>query len=515
MRSVVLTMALASLAGCSFAPPNVRPELPVPPSWPVGDAYLRQSEAALPSVSYAQVFTDARLQAIIGQALLNNRDLRVAAANIAAARAQYQVQRGGLFPEVDVSGRYTRSEGGSGSRTVAGTNTTGSDLTGGTTGTGTGTTTGTNAGGSITSVGGGSSNFSLNLGSTSFELDLFGRVRSLTRAAQDRYFAQEAAARQTRLVLVSNIATAWLTYAADQSLLRIARDTAASAQRTVQLTQARLSGGIAPRTDLTQAITVLATAQADLAEQTTLLAQDVNQLQLLVGAPVSPALLPADLDQVVPTIRPIPAGIDSRVLIRRPDVVQAEYQLYAANADIGAARAALFPRVSLTGLVGLAATSFGGLFTGGAVSGSVAPSISYPIFRAGAARANVRYSQAQRDASVANYERAIQTAFRETSDALARNGTAGAQLAAQRRNRDAATETLNLANARYRGGIDPFLNTLDAQRTLYNTQRTFVTTQLTEVSNLVTLYQVLGGDSTLDATASGPSIVPVAAVRPR
>lgn len=523
MRSFVLTIALASLAGCSFAPPNARPELPVPPSWPVGDAYLRQSEAALPSVSYAQVFTDARLQAIIGQALLNNRDLRVAAANIAAARAQYQIQRGGLFPEVDVSGRFTRTEGGSGSRTVTGTTTTGSDLTGGTTGTSsgnttgstTGTTTGNNTGGSITSVGGGSSNFSLSLGSTSFELDLFGRVRSLTRSAQDRYFAQEAAARQTRLVLVSSIATAWLTYAADQSLLRIARETAASAQRTVQLTQARLSGGIAPRTDLTQAITVLATAQADLGEQTTLLAQDVNQLQLLVGAPVSPTLLPADLDQVVPTIRPIPAGIDSRVLLRRPDVVQAEYQLYAANADIGAARAALFPRVSLTALAGLAATSLGGLFTGGALSGSVAPSISYPIFRGGAARANVRYSQAQRDASVANYERAIQTAFREASDALARNGTAGAQLAAQRRNRDAAAETLNLANARYRGGIDPFLNTLDAQRTLYNTQRNFVTTQLTEVSNLVTLYQVLGGDSTLDATASGPSLLPAASTPPR
>ena len=473
MRRVLPPLAFSLLAGCSLAPPNLRPALPVPPSWPVGDAYLRQSEAALPTVSYAQVFTDSRLQAIIGQALVNNRDLRVAAANIAAARAQYRIQRAGLFPEVDASGSVTRS-------TQA---------------------TGVRSGGGATTI------FSTDLGVSSFELDLFGRVRSLTRAAQDQFFAQEAGARQTRLVLVASVATAWLTYASDQSLLQISRETAASASQTIRLTQARLTGGIAPRTDLTQAETVLATAQADLAEQTTRVAQDANLLQLLVGAPVDPTLLPANLDQVAGSFLPIPAGIDSQVLLRRPDVVQAEYQLYAANADIGAARAALFPRITLSGLAGLAATSFGGLFTGAAFNNSVGPSIGYPIFRAGAARANVQYSEAQRDAALASYERAIQTAFREASDALARNGTAASEVAAQRRNLQAAQESLNLLNARYQGGIDPFLNSLVAQRTLYETRRTFVTTQLTAVTNLVTLYQVLGGDSTLDTASTGPTLV--------
>ncbi len=473
MRRAPALLALAALAGCSFAPHDIRPELPVPPSWPVGDAYLRQTEAALPSVSYAQVFTDPRLQAIIGEALSNNRDLRVAAANIAAARAQYRIQRAELFPELDANGSYTRSAG---TRTVGG---------------------GAGGGGAFT-------NATVSASVPSFELDLFGRVRSLTRAAQDQYFAQEAGARRTRLVLVANVASAWLTYASDQSLLQIARDTAASATQTVRLTEARLNGGIAPRTDLTQAETVLATAQSDLAEQTTRVAQDVNALQLLVGAPVDPALLPANLDQVAGTVRPIPAGIDATVLLRRPEVVQAEYQLYAANADIGAARAALFPRISIGGLAGLTAPGIAGLFSGPVFENSVSPSIFYPIFRAGAARANVRYSQAQRDAAVANYERAVQTAFREVSDALARSGTVGAELDAQRRNRDAAAESFTLLNARFQGGIDPFLNSLVAQRTLYEAQRSFAQFQLVAVNNLVTQYEVLGGDSTLDVAADGP-----------
>ena len=195
------------------------------------------------------------------------------------------------------------------------------------------------------------------------------------------------------------------------------------------------------------------------------------------------------------------------MLQRRPDVVQAEYQLYAANANIGVARAELFPRISLSGLAGLAATSLGGLFTAGAFSGSISPAISYPIFRAGAARATVRLSRAQRDAAVANYERSVQIAFREVADALARGGTAGAQLDAQRRNRAAAAESFNLLSARYQGGIDPFLDSLVAQRTLYDAQRSYVQTQLIVVNNLVTQYQVLGGDATLDVARDGPQVV--------
>lgn len=486
IRHGFLLLASAALASCSLAPKYVRPELPVPSSWPTGDAYLRQSEAALPTVAYRDIFRDARLQAIIAQALANNRDLRVAAANIAAARAQYRIQRAELFPQIDAGASYSYRDSGTGG--VA------SGVGGGT------------GGGSIGGFGGANSSFSVSGGISAFEIDLFGRIRSLNDAALNRYFSQEAAARATRLTLVGDIATAWLTYAADRSLLKVAEDTAASARRSVALTDARRAGGIAPRTDLRQAEQILATAEADLAAQTTLIAQDVNALQLLVGAPVDAALLPTTIENAAPTIGELPAGLDSTILLRRPDVVQAEYELRATNAEIGAARAQLFPTISLTSLVGLASTALRTLFTGGAFNYSVAPSVSYPIFRAGAGRAGVEQTQAQRDAALATYEKAIQTAFREVSDALARRGTITDQLAANRRFTVAAADSYRLTEARYRGGIDPFLASLDAQRSLYAAQRTLVQTELTRATNLVTLYRTLGGDATLDASGGAPTV---------
>ncbi len=532
MRSLILILAASTaLAGCSLAPKYARTELPVPPSWPVGDAYLRQSEAALPAITYRDVFRDPRLQQIITQALANNRNLRVAAANIAATRAQYRIQRADLFPQVDASGRYSYSGGGNGARSTAtsgggtGTGGTGTGGTGtggtGTGGTGTGTggtgtggtgtggigTGGTGAGGTVISSSNSNSAFSVDLGTTAFELDLFGRIRSLTGAALDRYFSTEAAARATRLTLVGDIADAWLTYASDQSLLKIAQDTVASSQRSVTLTNARLRGGVSPRTDLRQAQQILYTAQADLAAQRTALAQDVNALQLLVGAPVDAALLPVSIEQALPTVATLPAGLDSAILLRRPDVVQAEYELRATNGEIGAARAQLFPRISLTGLVGFASTALSSLFSGGAFNYSVAPSVSYPIFQAGAGIANVAFTRAQRDAALATYELSIQTAFQETADALARQGTIADQLQANQNFANAALDTFRLSDARYRGGIDTFLNSLDAQRSLYTAQRNLVATQLVGASNRVTLYRVLGGDSTLEATASSPQPV--------
>ena len=513
MRRAVLLLSLASLAACSLAPKYARTQLPVPPSWPVGDAYLRASEATLPSVTYRDIFRDPRLQAIIDQALANNRDLRVAAANIAAARAQYRIQRSELFPRVDAFASYSYSDGGSSTSFIPGDPGTdpGTDPGGGTdTGTGTG-------GGTGTTFSSSNSAFSLNLGITDFEIDLFGRVRSLSSAALNRYFAQEAAARATRLALVGDIAAAWLTYAADRSLLKVARDTAESARRSVRITDLRLRGGVAPRTDLRQAEQVLATAEADLASRTTALAQDVNALQLLVGAPVDPALLPGSIEEAGQTLAELPAGLDSSVLLRRPDVVQAEYELRATNAEIGAARAQLFPRLSLTGLVGFASDALSRLFTGGAFNYSVGPSVSYPIFRAGAGRAGVASSEATRDAALATYEKTIQTAFRETSDALARRGTISAQLAANQRFAFAAADTFRLADARYRGGIDTFLASLDAQRQLYAAQQILVQTQLIRATNLVTLYRTLGGDASLDVPATGqnPAPVPVTTTSPR
>ena len=453
-RSAPLVALL--LAGCiSMEPQYARPEAAVPPSWPAGDAYLRQSEATLPAVTYQEIFRDPRLQSLIEQGLFNNQDLALAAANIAAARAQHRIQRAELFPEVDAQTGVTgvkNDNGGANAQLTAG------------------------------------------VGIPSFELDLFGRFRSLTKAQLNRYFASEAAARATRLVLVADIADAWLTYGADASLLKIAEETAASAKRSVALTRARLEGGIAPRTDLRQAELVLYGANATVARQRTALAQDVNLLQLLIGQPIDSAMLPESIEQAAPTVHPLPAGVSSLVLLRRPDVMQAEYQLRAANAEIGAARSALFPRISLTGLLGLASSSLTGLFGAGfAWTGSA--DATYPIFRAGAGVANVHLSEAERDAAVATYRKAIQTAFREVSDALARQGTAGIELREREAQLASAEDNYRLSEARYRAGIDNFLLTLDSQRNLFSVQQSVVQMRLDTASNLVDLYRALGGDS--------------------
>lgn len=472
MKRIALFLCASALAGCSMEPKYVQPAAPVPPSWPVGDAYLKQSEAALPAITYRDIFRDPRLQKLIEQALADNRDLRIAAANIAAARANYRIQRANQLPEVDTNTGVTASQD--------------------------------EATGNVAIRPGARTRFSADVGVTSFELDLFGRLASLTRAQQNLYFATEAGARATWLTLVGDIADAWLNYAADASLLKIAEDTAVSAGDSVRLTRARLDGGVAPRTDLRQAEQVLATARSDLAAQRTALAQDVNALQLLVGAPIDPALLPASIDETATAIAELPAGLDSGILLRRPDVVQAEYQLRAANAEIGAARAALFPRISLTGLLGFASNALSSLVSGGAFNWTAGANASYPIFNAGAGRAGVALSEAQQQAAVATYEKAIQTAFREVSDALARRGTIAEQLQADTAQAEAAADTYQLAEARYRGGIDTFLASLDAQRSLYAAQQGLVGTRLIRASNLVTLYRTLGGDSLLDATRAGP-----------
>ena len=473
MRKLAALTAIASLSACSLAPPYVRPETPVPPTWPVGDAYLRSSEARLPTVRYQDVFRDPRLQAIIVQALANNRDLRIAAANIAVTRGQFRIQRAELLPQVN-AGAGTALRGGAGSNGSTATTT----------------------------------SFDANVGVTAFEVDLFGRIRSLTSASLNRYFATEAAARATRLTLIGDIADAWMSYGASKSLLKIAADTVVSAQKSVDLTKKRLDGGIAPRTDLRQAELVLDTARADAALQTTALAQDVNALQLLVGAPVDQATLPNSIDDAAARLAELPTGLDSSILLRRPDVVESEYSLRAANAEIGAARAALFPRISLTGLLGLASNALGALFSGGAFSWTAGASANYPIFSAGAGKANVAVSKAQRDAAVATYERTIQTAFREVADALARRGTISEQLAATQDLRNASADNYQLSFERYRGGIGNFLQSLDAQRSFYSAQRTLVNTQLIRAANLVTLYRVIGGDSLIEATGKGPFPTP-------
>ena len=466
MKRAATLLALLATGCATMEPKYVNPAPSVPPSWPVGSAYLAQSEAALPTVTYKQIFTDVRLQTLIGQALVNNRNLMIAAANIAAAREQYRIQRAAQFPTLDASVGATASR----THTTSSTGTSSSSVT---------------------------ANYQAELQVPSFDVDLFGRLRSLTHAQLEQYFATEAGARATRLTLVSDIATDWLDYAADSSLLLIFQQTATSAEKTVSLTRAQLEGGIAPRTSLAQALQILTLAQADLALQKTHVAQDVNALQLLVGAPIDPSLLPASIDQAGPTIATPPAGISSTILLRRPDVVQTEYQLRAYNADIGAARAALFPKITLTGLLGFASTALTSLFTGGAFAWSAGGNAAYTIFNAGAGRANVRLSEDQRNAALANYQLSIQTAFREVSDALARLGTMAEQLSATEREQAAAADSYQLEEARYKAGIDPFLSVLTTQRTYYQVQQVLVQTKLLAAQNRVTLYQSLGGDTLL------------------
>lgn len=452
MRRATALLALMASA-CSMEPAYVRPDPAIPASWPIGDPYLYQAEIGLPVLTYQQIFTDPRLQTLITQALTNNRDLMVAASNIAAAREQYRIQRADLLPTVQAGASGTVSQ--SDSNSVKTT-------------------------------------YQAGVSVPSFELDLFGRVRSLTHVQLQRYLATEAGARATRLALVANVASAWLDYAADSSLRLIAEQTAASAQKSVDLTRLRLQGGVAPRTDLEQAVQILATAQADVARERTAVAQDVNALQLLVGAPIDARLLSGSIDDAFGHIAPVPSGLDSYVLLRRPDVLQAEYQLRAANAQIGAARAALFPRVTLNALLGIV--------TGGLFAWSAGADATYTIFQSGAGHANVRLSDAQRNAAVATYQKTIQTAFREVADALARRGTINDEIGARERQQLATADTYTLTEARYRAGIDPFLTVLDAQRSYYAAQQQMVQTKLTAAQNLVTIYQTIGGDTLLEAT---------------
>lgn len=462
-RAVAVLLALTALGGCTMEPKYATPELPVPPSWPAGDAYLRQSEAALPSYSYRDVFPDPRLGAVIEQALANNQDVQLAVANMAAARARYRIQRAELFPQLDVGASYRRSDSG-------------------------------NSGNNGNNGGGERDQFSVDASVTGYELDLFGRLRSLSKADQQRYFGSEAAVRSARLTLVADVADAWLSYAADSSLLAVAQQTATAARESMRLTDRRLQGGVAPRSDVRQAEIVLRTAEADVADLTTAVAQDLNALQLLVGAPVDPANLSTSIEDAGAKLVEVPAGLDSTILLRRPDVIDAEYQLKAANAEIGAARAALFPRITLTGLLGFASDALGSLFDNGSFTWQAGGDATYSIFSGGAARGNLALSKAQRDAALASYRKAVQAAFADVANTLARRGTIDAQLKATTSGREAAADNSRLATLRYRGGIESYLEELTARRELYSAERSLVQTRLLRASNLVALYRSLGGD---------------------
>jgi multidrug efflux system outer membrane protein len=459
--TIALAAALAS-ACTTLIPDYQRPATPVPAAFPnaaaVGAAAVAPSADTL---GWRDYFADARLRQLIELALANNRDLRVAALNIERARAQYGIQRAALFPAIAATGSETAQ------RLPA-------DLT--------------QSGESRISR-----QYSATLGFAAYELDFFGRVRSLNEQALEQYLGTEEARRSAQIALVAEVANGWLTLAADRERLALARSTFDTRQKSFDLTRRSFEAGAVSALDLRQAETLLQSARADAARYTALVAQDENALALVAGAPVPPALLPERLADALTTVAELPAGVPSEVLTRRPDILQAERTLRAANASIGAARAAFFPSITLTASAGTASASLDGLFGAGSGTWSFMPQIRIPIFEAGRLQASLDVAEIQRDINVAQYEKAIQSAFREVADALAERATVAEQLDARRKLVEATAASFRLSEARYRSGIDSYLGLLDAQRTLYGAELDLIGVRLSEASSRVALYKALGG----------------------
>jgi multidrug efflux system outer membrane protein len=406
---------------------------------------------------------------VISTALANNRDMRVAVANIEAARAQYRVQRSALFPTVDASTGATY----------------GRDYVG--------ATPGLSSGAGASTPYETSHEFTTSVGFTAYEIDLFGRIRSLAHGALEQYLATEEARRTERISLIAEVATDYMTLSADMASLSQYKDDLVSSRESLEVTRGRFNAGIAAELDVAQADTLVQQARASVASATTTVATDQNALTLVVGAPVPDDLLPDGGTDRAMVMETLPVGLDSRVLLSRPDVLEAEHTLKSANAEIGAARAAFFPAISLTASGGTTSAAFAQLFKGASAVWSFAPSVSIPIFDGGANQANLDYDKAERTVDIAKYEQAIQTAFREVADALARRGTMDEEVSADRALVAAAATGLTLSTARYDRGADTYLNVLIARRTLYSAQQTLITGGLTRSTNLVTLYKTLGG----------------------
>jgi multidrug efflux system outer membrane protein len=494
MKPLPLTVVSISalLFGCSLIPDYHRPDLPVAASYPSGDAYKVGNPSAKPvalpadAIGWRDFFTDKRLQALIGIALRNNRDLRVADLNVAAAQAQYRVQRSDLFPQISAT---PVAELGS----LPG----GATVPTGTTGVGSAGTAGSpNTTSNVITTGAQHIPYhfyDVGVGFTSYELDLFGRLRSMTAQAFQQYLSQDKTARSSRISLVAEVASAYLSVLADQDLLKVTQDTLSSEQASYDLTNAMFKQGSTTLLSLRQSETAVDMARANLAQYTRQAAQDENALVLLLGEPM-PADLPAgkSLDEQG-LLSDLPAGLPSDLLFRRPDVVAAEHSLIAANANIGAARAAFFPSISLTASGGVAGSQLNHLFTGAGTIWSFEPEITIPIFTAGENQAGLDLAKVQKSIQVAQYEKTIQTAFREVSDALAARATYAGQVKAQQQLVDAAADSVRLSTMLFRSGVDNYLPVLTAQQTLYSAQQTLLNLKQAEQSNLVTLYKALGG----------------------
>ncbi|MFD2234124.1 efflux transporter outer membrane subunit [Phaeospirillum tilakii] len=463
-----LLAATTLLAGCSLIPDYLRPDAPVAPSWPQADSAARAGAPLMGDLAWKAFFKDPGLQALIEQALANNRDLRVAALNIEVARSTYRVSESALFPQINANGGFTsqRIPKGVGGSTADVTNRT----------------------------------YQANLGVTSWELDFFGKLSSQQEQAYENFLATEEARQATRISLIAEVANAALSLYGDRALLALTEETLASREDSLGLIQRSFDNGVSSQVDVAQARTAVETARVNKVKYQRQVELDKNALTLLLGGPFDESRLPspASLD-AVGLVEDMPAGLPSEVLLRRPDVAQAEHSLKAANANIGAARAAFFPSISLTA-------------SGGGTSGTLDtltaspawifnPQITVPIFTAGKNQANLDSAKASRDIAVATYEKTIQTAFREVSDALAARATLTQQIKSQGDLVTATGDSYRLSRARYDRGVDSYLNVLDSQRSLYSAQQDLISTQVTRLSNLVTLYKVLGGGVERDAVA--------------
>lgn len=448
-RSLIAVTAVV-LAGCSFMPTYEPPPLPVGASFPD-----QATEQAAVDIRWQDFVTDARLRELITLALANNRDLRVATLNIEQVRAQYDIRRADLLPTLNLAASGSRQPNSSG-----GTNT----------------------------------SYSVGLAMSSWELDFFGRVASLKEAALAQYLASAEARRAAQTSLVAAVASTWLSLQANDDLLALTQRTLATRKESLRLTRLRFDNGASSALDLRQAESLTAAAESALAQQQRQRALDRNALTLLVGQSVPDALLfnPADPGQA-PLMATVPAGLPSDLLTRRADVRQAEQQLIAANASIGAARAAFFPRISLTAGLGTVSNELADLFKSGSWGLSLAPQAVLPLLDAGRNQANLEAANATREIAVAQYEKAIQTAFREVADALAGRATLGEQVRAQQAQATAEADRFRLAELRYRNGVASFLDVLDAQRSLFATQQSLALSQLALQQNQVALYKALGG----------------------
>jgi multidrug efflux system outer membrane protein len=454
---------LCVACACTLEPRYRAPALPVPDQWPMPATTREQSgvNVAACDIGWRDFFLDTRLGQLIGLSLANNRDLRVAVLNIERARAQYRIQRGALLPSIDARGSFTREK--QPASLTYGIPTPSSGY------------------------------FDVGLSITSYEVDLFGRVRSLTHAALEKYMAQEQARRSAQLSLIAEVANAYLTLASDRELGHLAQQTLESQEHSFALEQKRHATGTVSGLDLAQLQTTVERARADAARFEGNIAQDFDALTLLVGTSIDPALLPAQSDSKTLGLEAVPAGVPSAVLLRRPDVLEAEHTLRAANANIGAARAAFFPDIVLTANLGSASDQLSTLFTSGTGTWAYGPLMSLPIFHGGALMGGLDAAHVNEKIALAQYEKTIQSGFREVADALALTATLNRQRAAQESLAEAASQAYKLSQRRYKVGRDSYLEVLDSQRSDYAARQGLITMRLAEQSNRVTLYKALGG----------------------